>query len=255
MLGGIGSYGSAASALMTQQFSRLDSDSSGTISQEEFVAGRPDGVSSDQASALYSALDSEGSGELSASDLASAFQQLSGAMQTTMLQAQESAQQGGAASDLFATLDSDGDGSLTREEFLAGKPDDVSDTQAEALWNDLSGGSDSIDEADFASAAPSGPAAGGPGGPGGAGGPPPSDDSDDTSTSVSPLDTNGDGVVSEAEFLAGKPEAVTDQQAQDLWSALSGGSDSLSTQDLAAALQPPMAFAQAASAYAATAAG
>ncbi|MDP2698606.1 hypothetical protein [Thalassospira sp.] len=95
----------------------------------------------------------------SGSDNAVSFsEQLSEAMRVAMLQFQESDDTDKSdglpdARDMFANLDSDGDGLLSKEEFLAGKPDGVSDEQAENLWNRMAGDdATSIGENDFLTA-------------------------------------------------------------------------------------------------------
>lgn len=117
-----------------------------------------------------------------------------------------------AAADISA-MDTDGDGMITQEEFLAARPDDVTEDMAASLWDsfDTEGaGSLSVDALETAMAS------GRPGGP-----PPMAAAEEDSSTSaISALDTNGDGVISEAEFLAGHPEEVSDEMAQKLWDSI-----------------------------------
>ena len=146
MMSSVGS-GSSSSAYLSRMLSRLDADSSGEVSKDEFVTGRPQGASAEQSSKLFEALDSSGSGSMSVNDLVSAFQSMSSAMQGAMLQVQE--QTGGGPrgghggpdpAEMFSKLDADGDGTVSQEEFLAGKPDDVTDEQASQLWEQISGG-------------------------------------------------------------------------------------------------------------------
>jgi hypothetical protein len=82
-------------------------------------------------------------------------------------------------SELFSKLDSDGDGTLTEEEFLAGRPDGVSEDQAKQLYAKIAeesggnAGSGLTQEqftVGFAAAAPSGPPPGGGAPPAGGGG-------------------------------------------------------------------------------------
>jgi hypothetical protein len=47
----------------SELFSKLDSDGDGTLTEEEFVAGRPDGASEDQAKQLYAKIAEAGGGE------------------------------------------------------------------------------------------------------------------------------------------------------------------------------------------------
>ncbi|EME68587.1 suppressor protein SRP40 [Paramagnetospirillum caucaseum] len=46
-------------------------------------------------------------------------------------------QKGPDAAELFAKLDGDGDGTVTRDEFVAGRPDDVSEEQATAFYDKI----------------------------------------------------------------------------------------------------------------------
>lgn len=55
-------------------FSSLDTDGDGVISQAEFLAGRPEEVSEEQAAAMWSRLDSEGAGSLSQEEFVSAME-------------------------------------------------------------------------------------------------------------------------------------------------------------------------------------
>lgn len=82
--------------------------------------------------------------------------------------------------ELFSKLDSDGDGTLTEEEFVAGRPDNVSEDQAKQLYQkiaDESGGDagSGLTEEQFASglAAAAPPQGGPPPGGGAPSGPPP----------------------------------------------------------------------------------
>jgi Ca2+-binding EF-hand superfamily protein len=133
-----------------------------------------------------------------------------------------------SASDMYSAMDTDGDGSVTEEEFLAAKPDDVSDEQAQSFYDSIdTEGTGSITEDQLAATMQQGgPQASGdmPPPP-----PPPSDSASGTSSSssssdisdlFSALDTDGDGSVSASEFLAGKPDDVTDDMAQNLYNSI-----------------------------------
>ena len=244
MMSSIGS-GSSSSANLSRMLSRLDTDSSGSISKNEFVSGRPKGASEDQSSTLFDALDSSGTGSMSVNDLVSAFQSMSSTMQGAMLQAQEQAGGRGSGrggpdpSEMFSRLDEDDDGTLTKEEFLAGKPDDVSDEQAQELWSQIAGdNADSASKEQFAKGIGSGA--------GPHGGPPPGGAPDPTEL-FSKLDTDGDGTVTQEEFLAGKPDDVSNDQANQLWEQISSGSSDGVTQDQfvqgMASAKPPTADA------------
>lgn len=148
--------GSSTFTYLTRILARLDTDGSGSVSKQEFVNGRPKDANQELPAKLFDALDSSGSGSMSLADLSTAFQQMSSIMQATMVQTQESAAsgQGGGnvlglglgrghgapdPAQMFAALDANGDSSLTQQEFLAGKPDEVSTEQAKAMWSDIAG--------------------------------------------------------------------------------------------------------------------
>jgi len=235
MTGGIGGLGSFSSAQFEKMFTRIDTNADGTVSKDEFVAGAPDDLSAEKAGALYDKLDSEGTGALSQSDLATAFQQMAASMQAGMIQAQSLTSTGGDgslpdASDLFDKLDTDGDGAVSQEEFVAGRPDDVSEEDAAALYGKLFGeDTESVDSETFV-AAMQPPSGGGAGGGG-------NSESDET---YDALDTNKDGVVSREEFLAGRPDDVSEEEATALFESLAGeDADSITAEQLAQGMQGP----------------
>jgi hypothetical protein len=75
------------------------------------------------------------------------------------------------ATEMFKKLDSNGDGKLTKDEFVAGKPENVSSDQAGALYDSLAQGkTDGLTQDQFTSAmASQKPPSGGGGGGGGGG--------------------------------------------------------------------------------------
>ncbi len=79
------------------------------------------------------------------------------------------------AEELFTKLDSDGDGTVTRDEFVAGRPDDVSEDDAGAFYDKIAensggDGSTGLSQTQFATGLQN---AGPPAGGGGASGAPP----------------------------------------------------------------------------------
>jgi Ca2+-binding EF-hand superfamily protein len=212
-------------------FSKLDADESGTLSQDEFVSGRPKNVSESQATKLYSSIDTSGSGAVTEDQ----FDQTMGsghkpkgiealvtadAMAVLMLMSQQGGQTfasdvdgtdgAPSAADIYAGMDTDGDGSVTQAEFLAARPDDMSEDDAKTLYDSIdTQATGSITEAQFSDAMQKqAPAAGGGAGSSG-------DSSSDDVYDV--LDTNKDGVVSEDEYLAAHPEDVANEQAAGLF--------------------------------------
>ena len=133
-------------------------------------------------------------------------------------------QDGGADMDV-AQLDSDGDGYVSKAEFVAARPSDVSEDQAGTLFDSFdSEGSGSL-SVDALTEAMSAQQSERPEGP------PPSADDDQFASLLSDLDTDGDGLVTLDEFMAGKPDDVTESQASQLFSLLdTSGTGSLSAQ-------------------------
>lgn len=142
-------------------FSKMDTDKNGSVSQDEFVNARPDDVSESQASKLFESLDTSGSGSLSESDIQKmednkksgstsstasldsdtlqALLQAIGAMTLTSDSSSTSSasQSSGSGQDLssqVSAMDTNGDGVVTQEEFLAARPDNVSEDMATNLW-------------------------------------------------------------------------------------------------------------------------
>lgn len=136
-----------------------------------------------------------------------------------------------ARQDRLSELDADGDGVLSKTEFLAGKPDDVTDDMATNLFNHLDADGDgSISAEEYDSGDPAANSAFAP--------PPPpptdvvSDQTDEGSTdALDALDTNGDGEISEAEFLIGKPDDVTDEMAVNLFANFDSDGDGVISVD------------------------
>ncbi|QCI98237.1 XopAW family type III secretion system calcium-binding effector [Agrobacterium larrymoorei] len=134
---------------------------------------------------------------------------------------------GQSETDYFNSLDTDGSGSLSQTEFTSARPDDVTEDMANNLFTQLDADGDgtlSTEELAAKDAAPNG-----------APPPPPAEEED----SISSLDTNGDGVVSQAEFLAARPDEVSEEDATSLFSQIdSDGDGTVSQEELEASRQP-----------------
>lgn len=149
--------------------------------------------------------------------------QLSDSIMSMLLELQETSTttDGNSSFDaqrIFSDMDSDGDGTLTKDEFMAARPDDVSEDMSENLWNVMAGSdAESISEEDYLAsmAPPSGSVTA---------------NDDDTETmadsmingmfaamgedsTFDPLDTNEDGTVSLSEIMAAAPQDPTPSQS------------------------------------------
>ncbi|NEJ69691.1 EF-hand domain-containing protein [Rhizobium phaseoli] len=201
---------------------QLDSDGDGYVSKAEFVSARPSDVTEDQAGTLFDSFDSDGTGSLSVDAL------------TEAMFAQQSQRAGGPpppphddpSASLISDLDTDGDGLVSKAEFVAGRPADVTEDQAGTLFDSFdseSAGSLSVDALTEAMSSQSSQRPDGPP-------PPPPADDDQTASLLSDLDTNGDGLVTLDEFMAGRPDDVSESQASQLFDLLdTSGTGSLST--------------------------
>lgn len=141
-------------------------------------------------------------------------------------------QDGGEGMDV-SQLDTDGDGYVSKAEFVAARPSDVTEDQAGTLFDSFDSegtGSLSVDALAEAISAQQSERADGPP-------PPPPADDDELSSMLADLDTDGDGLISKAEFVAGRPSDVTEDQAGTLFdSSDSEGAGSLSVDSLTEAM-------------------
>lgn len=178
-------------------FSQIDSNSDGSLSQDELGEGMksimpPPPSTMDFAQSrsgsgddLFGKLDTDGSGAVSQEELQALLDKMASDHGTDSASATSS-------SDMFAKLDTDGNGSLSQPEFEAGRPQD-----GQALQG--------------AGGMPPPP-------PGGAMGSKGAD-----STSYDPLDTNQDGVVSAEERMVASSSS---ESLQALFKAIDTDGDS-----------------------------
>ncbi len=140
--------------------------------------------------------------------------------------------------DMVSSMDADGDGAITQEEFISARPSDVTEEMAESLWSQFDtedAGSLTTEELETAMASSAPPPPPPPSGGGMAGSS--EEEDEETSSFVSSLDTDGDGYVSQAEFLAARPDDVTEEMAENLWSQFdTEGTGSLSVETLTTAM-------------------
>lgn len=71
-----GDHQGGGTAHLSQLFSKLDTNNDGTVNEAEFVAGRPPGMTSDQAASLWGKIDSSGATSLTESQFVTAMQSL-----------------------------------------------------------------------------------------------------------------------------------------------------------------------------------
>jgi Ca2+-binding EF-hand superfamily protein len=222
--------------MRTQRFQAADTNGSGGLTLDEMLqsAGQnsPTGKNGPSIEDIFGQMDTDGSGEVTQAEM-EAFEPPAPPMATdtasALLQAQEESSSGSNfASQILSDLDTDDDGALSLDEFLAGAPDAESGDEAslagaEALFNQIdTDGDGSLTEDELAaSTPPAAPPAGGAEGAGGGGGSSAASEEED----YDPLDTNEDGVVSQAEREAAYP-----------WMAVSSEEDETSEDALLEAL-------------------
>ncbi|RAU22772.1 hypothetical protein CU669_05115 [Paramagnetospirillum kuznetsovii] len=155
-------------------------------------------------------------------------------------------------SKMISSLDTNNDKSVSKSEFVAGKPKNVSDDQAGSLFDALdSSGTGSMNLTDLLSSfqqmastmqstliqaqSDSGNSDSGNSGIGSVGhhhGPP------DASEMFAKLDADGDGTVTRDEFVAGRPDNVSEADANSFFDKVSGSNgDSLTQTQLAEGLK------------------
>lgn len=224
-------------------FSKLDSDQDGKLTQDEFVSGRPDDMAASQAQSLYSKLDVSGSGSISEADFTSLnyapsqgpLAQMSSNMAVAVMSMQSSsgASTGSqkTAEEMYAAMDADGDGTLTQSEFLSARPDDVSEEQANSLYASIdTAGTGSITleqlENSLNQQAFGGEQAEEP-------------SSDGLATDIfSVLDADGDGKVTQDEFLSSLTDSLDEDSAKALYDLIdTSGTGSFTQEQLSDVLE------------------
>ena len=191
-------------AFKPPSFSSLDANSDSSLSLEELISSASKGASktqnSQQAEALFKAMDSDSDGSVTSTEKDAFDTQMATQAQAMAFMTQQLS--GPSNADVFSATDTDGDGAVSLDEF--GNDEAAADISSDALQQlfDLidADGSGSITESessDFLDAVKTAlndsHGAGGPGGPGGPppGGPPPGasassgDEQDEDGTTLS----------------------------------------------------------------------
>lgn len=186
-ISGIGGGGGLdLSALRQNVFKQIDTNGNGKVSKDEFVSGRPKGVSESQASELFAKIDTKGTGEVTQSELESGFEKnkpsgglgslgggLSSETLSVLLQAlsgdsssasSTSSSNNDLASKIFSQIDADKDGKVSKDEFVNGRPQFISEADAAKQFDSIDKeGTGSITKDQFAANAPQPPSFGGGG--------------------------------------------------------------------------------------------
>jgi Ca2+-binding EF-hand superfamily protein len=121
----ISSVGLAQTQHKWRTFDSTDTNGDGALSLDEFsaigqnVQGGSNGLGSDNIQSLFSAIDTDSDGKISKTEAKTAFDKLSTAMQSQLLQIQEQSGGGQSPKDVFASADTDGSGGLSLDEFKA----------------------------------------------------------------------------------------------------------------------------------------
>ena len=188
-------------------FSKMDANSDGAISKDEFVSSRPKGVSADKASSLYSKIDSSGSNAVTADQL-----------EQGLAANGPGASGGGMSSDMLSVLLQ----ASQQTDSTSAKTSDSSDSKsADKILSDLANllsDLSSLDSSDSVSSG-KGPSA---------------------KDIFGKIDTNGDGKVTKEEFAAGRPKGMSEDQANSLFSSIdTKGTGSITEQQFADSMPKP----------------
>lgn len=168
-------------------FEKIDADSDGSVSADEFISNRPEEVTEDQAKQLWSILDASNNGSLTQSQFVSAMESHPPLPESPS----------GESSDMAAATDSSAPSSDTVS---------VTDELMKALLAAIKQYSSTAGQNDSTSSGNTAPS---------------------LSDLFGKIDTNGDGAVSAEEFVSSRPEDVSEDQANEMWRQLdteNGGS-------------------------------
>jgi Ca2+-binding EF-hand superfamily protein len=208
MVSSIGSVGGMSSTYISQMqervIKRVDANSDGSVSKDEFVSNRPENVSEDQANKLWSELDTSNAGSLTTSEFVSAMASVGPPLGPPP--------EGlGKHDETSASSSSDGSLSASTSSSIAAATSELLQALLAALENYAS----TMEQDDSTS----------------------SDAVQGLSDLFGKIDTDGDGSVSQAEFVSNRPQGVSEDQAKAMWSELdTSASGSLTEEQFVSAM-------------------
>ena len=210
MVGSISSAGSVNSYSISQLqkrqqpsaedlLNKIDTDGDGSVSQDEFISSRPEDVSADQAQQMWSRLDADGAGSLTGSQFVSAMENMAPPQGPPP---QDSGESASGVSALSTDSESDGSSQLIKALLNAIKQYTASTEQTSSTATDD----------DLTLSATTG-------------------QNQSLSELFGKIDTDGDGSVSQDEFISSRPEDISEDQAKQMWDELDTESSGSLSQD------------------------
>jgi Ca2+-binding EF-hand superfamily protein len=191
MVSSISSTGGLSSSHISRMQEKLvaavDKNADGSVSKDEFVSNRPKEVSEEKASEMWSRLDTENSGSLTGSEFISAMES-------------QGPPPGPPPGEFGAQSDS-GESSLTDEllSSISGSSSNTANNELiQSLLEEIDKYTSSMEQTDSTSKG------------GGR----------SLSELFSKIDADGDGTVGKEEFISNRPEQVSEEQANEMWSKL-----------------------------------
>jgi Ca2+-binding EF-hand superfamily protein len=177
---------------------KIDTNSDGSVSADEFISSRPEDVTEDQAKQMWSMLDASNNGSMTRSQFVSAMES----------QGPPPGPPAGGGSGIASATD------LSASSSEAAS---AADELMKALLAAIKRYSSATGQNDSAASGKKGPS---------------------LSDLFSKIDTNGDGSVSAEEFVSTRPEDVSEDQAKQMWRQLdTENSGSLTESQFASAME------------------
>lgn len=143
--------GVTASTMLStsEMYSKMDTDSDGSVSESEFAASRPSDVTEEMAQNLYSSFDTDSSGSLTESEYEMAMNNAVSLTSASTSSTSDTL----AISEMFSSMDTNGDDTVSADEFAALRPSDVTAEMAANLYSSFdTDSSGSLTESEFETA-------------------------------------------------------------------------------------------------------